>query len=150
MRTNTVALVVSLETGSPQLVDMICDDSEIQFIEAALTEGGVHPLKLLYQQREELEKQENDFGDYVEELLSQPFLNREVQEHGVQWFKSRIKIQRYQTTERDAAKVIADYAYKIFEKDRTKTDFFLASSASQVRIRVFTLPKGVEDEIKAA
>jgi hypothetical protein len=83
--------------------------------------------------------EEGEFGDYVEELLSQPFVGTEIQEHGVQWLKSKIRIERYQRTETDAAKVIAEYAMKVVSEDPDKTDFFLAGPNTMVRIRVFPL-----------
>lgn len=142
MKTSTVALVVAIESECPSLIDILCDDSEIQLMETALLAGAKDALSQLYDQRAQLEKQENEFGDYVEELLSQPFLKAEVQMHGVQWFKSKIRIEQFQKSERQAAKIIADYAYKIFQSDPTKTDFFLQSSTHQVRIRIFPVEAG--------
>src|SRR4051794_40963409 len=87
MRTHTIALVVSDETENAALLDILCELSEIQWMEGALDSGEVDPLREIYHQRGLQEQKETEFEDYVEALLSQPFLDREVQEHGVQWFR---------------------------------------------------------------
>ena len=40
----------------------------------------------------------------------------EVQEHGLQWLRSKIRIEQYQRTETEAAKIIAKYALQILEE----------------------------------
>jgi hypothetical protein len=140
MKSSTVALVIAFGSGSPHLIDIFHDAYEIGFLEMAMHAGEQDPLRQIYEQRERQLQQENEFGDYVEELLCKPFLNREIQDHGIQWLKSKWKVDQFQKAEQEAVQTIAHYAYQIYEQDRTKIDFFLASQNSQVRIRVFILP----------
>jgi hypothetical protein len=144
MKTGTVALIVGHRpgeppTGDPVLVEALSDDREIEALERAVRAGNEAPLVTVYELRSRQSREDEEFGDYVEELLSQPFVRPEIQEHGVQWLKSKIRIEQFQRSETEAMRVIADYAFKLFLQDRNKTDFLLASAAAQVRIRVFWL-----------
>jgi len=143
MKVSTVALVLSVDSGLPLLVEALHDEYEIEFMEIAIRSGQLNALQQIHEHRDRINKQENEFGDYVEELLSQPFLRREIQTHGVQWLKSKIKIEKYQKTENEAVQVISDYAYNLYKNDPGRTDFFLASPMSQIRIRIFVLPSSV-------
>ena len=49
----------------------------------------------------------------------------------------------------DAAKVIADYAFKIFLESPKMTDFFLSGPSTQVRIRVFVIQENQKSELAA-
>ncbi len=139
MKSAIVGLVVDYENESPRLLEIISDDREIAVIESACEEGDSDPLQKLEQGRQKAAVEEEEFANYVEELLSQPFLRPEIQAHGVQWLKSKSKIEQYQRNEAEAAKIIADYAFKVFVEDPSKTDFFLVGPSTQVRIRVFSL-----------
>jgi hypothetical protein len=141
MKAATIALIVRKESDSPKLVETLSDDREITLLESALGGGSEDPLQTVYEARQKQIKEENEFGDYIEDLLSQPFVKPEIQEHAVQWFKSKIRIEQYQKTEVEAAAVIADYAYQIFKDDPTRTDFFLSGPTTMVRVRVFVLAK---------
>ncbi len=147
MKSSTIALVVRpLKPPDPPqsgLVEVISNDQEIDILEAAIDAGEPEPLELVKDHRLLQNREEEEFGNYIEQLLSQRFLNPEIQEHGVRWFKSKIKIEKYQKTEVQAANVIADYAYKVFLTDPAKTDFFFASPSSKVRVRIFVMqPEG--------
>lgn len=137
MKVATVALVVDYCQSIPSLIEIISDDHEIQLLESAYHHGESNPLELIYAHRKKQSEEDDDFGNYVEELLSQPFVRPEIQDHGVQWLKSKMRIEQYQRSEAEAAKVIAAYALKIIEEDRAKTDFFLAGPTTMVRVRVF-------------
>ncbi|MGK5089525.1 hypothetical protein WDW86_18390 [Bdellovibrionota bacterium FG-2] len=139
MKSAVVALVVDYENDSPRLLEIISDDREISVLETACGEGNPDPLQKLEQKRQKVAIEEEEFANYVEELLSQPFLRPEIQDHGVQWLKSKAKIEQYQKNEAEAAKIIADYAFKVFVEDPSKKDFFLVGPSTQVRIRVFSL-----------
>ncbi len=139
MKSATLALVISYDQGSPVLIETLSDDREIHLIEGELQKGDSDPLDRLRAHREQVSKEEEEFGDYVEELLSQPFVRPEIQEHGIQWLKSKIRIEEYQRSEVEAARVIADYAYRVFQEDPRRTDFYLAGPTNKVRIRVFVL-----------
>ncbi len=143
MRIGTVALIVRFDGGeSPSLIDSISDDREIAALQAALDQGENDPLETVYQMRARQAKEDEEFGDYVEELLSQPFVRPEIQDHGLQWLKSKIRIEEYQRTESDATRVIADYAFKLYMEDRRRTDFVLAGPVAKVRIRIYEVVKG--------
>jgi hypothetical protein len=140
MKVATVALVVAGE-DVPSLVDVISDDHEISLLETSARSGSSDPLKAVYELRQQQNVEENQFSEYVEDLLSQPFLRSEIQEHGVQWLKSKIKIEQFQKSETEAAKIIAEYAMKILLENPQKKDFFLAGPSTMVRVRVFSLSR---------
>lgn len=108
-------------------------------MEAAIIAGENEPLNLLGRVRERDAKEEEEFGNYVEDLLSKPFVRPEIQEHAVQWLKSKIRIEKYERSEVEAVKVIAQYAMKVFQEDPAKMDFLLAGPQAQVRVRIFVL-----------
>lgn len=137
MKIGTVALVVRYDHQLPTLIDSFCDDREIAMLEAALEHGLDNPLSTVYQYRERQAKEDEDFGNYVEELLSQPFIRPEIQEHGLQWLKSKLRIEQYQKSEKEATQVITEYAFKLFRENPQQDDFILASPAAKVRIRIF-------------
>ena len=147
MKGATVALVVSssLEGGiEPQLLEVLSDDQEILLLEQKCQEQSceeevAHPLEAVHQFRQGRIKEEEEFADYVEQLLSQPFVRPEIQDHGVQWLRSRIRIQEFQRHEAEAAKVIADYALKIYLADPANLDFMLAGPKASVRVKVFVV-----------
>jgi hypothetical protein len=142
----TVALIVRLDGDqAPNLVEKFSDDREIAAFETAMKAGDADPLSTVYTMRDRQAKEDEEFGDYVEELLSQPFVRPEIQEHGVQWLKSKIRIEQFQKCEREATQIIADYAFRLFSENPSRTDFFLAGPAAKVRIRIFTLPSVNEE-----
>ena len=137
MKVATVALVV-VEGETPCLVDVISDDHEISLLETSSRAGEGNLLKQVYEFRKRQSVEDDQFGEYVEDLLSQPFLRTEIQEHGVQWLKSKIRIEEFQRTENKAASIIAEYAMKILHENPQKKDFFLAGPSTMVRVRVFS------------
>ena len=139
MKVATVALVV--EGQSHSLVDVISDDHEISLLESSCKSGERDLLRPVYEFRQKQCAEDEQFGEYVEDLLSQPFLRTEIQEHGLQWLKSKIRIEEFQRTENEAAKIIAEYAMKILTENPEKTDFFLAGPKTMVRVRVFAQKK---------
>ena len=142
MKVGTVALIVRSDGTAPTLIETLSDDREIAMLEAALGSGENDPLEPVYSLRARQAKEDQEFGDYVEELLSQPFVRPEIQEHGIQWLKSKIRIEQYQKCEGEATQVIANYAFKLFLENPKRTEFFLAGPAAKVRIRVFMLQGG--------
>lgn len=143
MRMGTVALIIGMQDKNACLIDILSDDREIEQLAVSLQQGESDPLEAVYSFRDRQTREDDDFGNYVEELLSKPFVRPEIQEHGVNWLKSKIRIEKHQKTETEAAKVIADYAFKVFSENPDKTDFTLAGPHAQVRIRVFILERGV-------
>jgi hypothetical protein len=141
MKTATVALVVHYNQDEPTLTTILSDEQEIEIFETAVSEGQPDPMTSLCDFRDRRKKEEEEFGDYVEELLSQPFLRRDIQEHGVQWLRSKIRIEQYQRAELEAARVIADYAYQLYQQNRELRDFFLSGPNTRVRIRIFVVSK---------
>lgn len=149
MKVGTIALVIRFDHRSPVLVDSLSDDREIAMLEAAMGSGKTDPLETVYSMRFRQAKEDEEFGNYVEELLSQPFIRPEIQEHGIQWLKSKIRIEQYQKCEAEATQVIAGYAFKVFQENPKKKDFFLAGPTAKVRIRIFTLPASSEARFAA-
>lgn len=138
-KTNTVALIVAQEGSAPKLVETLSDEFEIELLVQAVNAGKPDPMELIYEFRARQKAQDTSFGDYVEDLLSKPFVNSTIQGHAVKWLKSKIRIERFQKMENDAAQIIAEYAYQVFQKDPDKTDFFLASPQTKIRIRIFQI-----------
>ncbi len=143
-RMGTVALAVRREQDQLILLDHFSDEREIAAVEEALRSGDSNPLDAAYLVRERRSIEDEEFGNYVEDLLSRPCVRPEVQDHGVQWLKSKIKIERFQKSEREASTVIADYAFRLYQEDPAKVDFILAGPAAQVRVRIFEIPKAAE------
>ncbi len=141
MKTATVALIVQVESDQPSLTEILSDEHEIEIVESAVAQHSEDPIADLCLHRERVKREEEEFGDYVEELLSQPFLRKDVQDHGVQWLKSKLRIEEYQRAEQEAARVIADYAYALFERNRELNDFFLSGPNTRVRVRVFVVSR---------
>ena len=139
----TVALVVSLENESLKLVETFSDDREIAAFESALGLGA-NPLEKVYELREKQAKEDDDFGNYVEDLLSQPFVRPEIQEHGVAWLKSKIRIEEYQKCELEAAQIIANYAFNRFQQSPEVKEFLLVGPVAKVKIRVFTIQESAQ------
>lgn len=139
MRAPTIALAVEMKNGTPVLLETISDSHEISLLEQSVQLGEKDPLEQIRAHREKQRREDNDFSDYVEDLLSKPFLKAEIQKYGVQWLKSRIRIEQFQKDEGEAAKVIAEYAFKIFSEETALRDFFLAGPKAQVRVRVIVL-----------
>lgn len=138
-RTGTVALVVGCRGKDVSLLDSLSDEREITILETAVSGGKERPLDILYRLREELKREEEEFADYVEELISRPECRPEILEHGIQWFKSRLKIELYQKSELEATKVIAEFAFSLFKKEPHRKEFVLAGPTAQVRVRVIEL-----------
>lgn len=139
MRAPTIALAVAIKDGTPVLLETISDSQEIHLLEQSVQLGMTDPLQRVRDHREKQRREDNEFSDYVEGLLSKPFLKTEIQKHGVQWLKSRIRIEQFQKDEKEAAKVIANYAFQIFSSETSLRDFFLAGPKAQVRVRVIVL-----------
>ncbi|MBL7714206.1 MAG: hypothetical protein JNL01_01985 [Bdellovibrionales bacterium] len=142
MKMGTVALVVGAtesEAIEPILIESISDELEIATLEAAVSAGEKDPMGLVHELREQRCLEDESFGNYVEELLSRPFIPTEVREHGVEWFKSKNRIESFHRAESEARAVIADFAFKLFKTDPTRRDFILSSQQSEVRVRVFVL-----------
>lgn len=140
MKIGTVALIVSCPQGEPELVETLSDELEIATLESAVA-SGEDPLMAVQAIRDKRQKEDEEFGNYVEDLLSQPFVPTEVRQHGVQWFRSKNRIEQFQRAESEARSVIADFAFKIFKREPTRQDFVLSSTAAEVRVRIFVIGK---------
>lgn len=138
-RTGTVALAVRLDGRGPQLVDQFSDDREIDLLAEAIAQKEKNAIELVYALRKKQAQEDDEFGNYVEELLSQPFLRAEVRQHGLQWLNSKIRIEHYQRCESEATRVIAQFAFQIFCGDPKKTEFVLSGPAAEVNVKVFVV-----------
>ena len=145
-KVGTVAVVIALDSGKERWVDTLSDERELLTLETAISEGEEFPLELVYAFREKQSSEDEIFGDYVEELLSQPFVKPEVRDHGVAWLRSRMKIEAYRNQEREAATVIAQYALRKVKKDPELEDFQLAGEGVQVRVRIVRLKRVLRSE----
>lgn len=138
-RTGTVALIVSYTNQKPNLLGSLSDDREIETFHMAREAGSTDPMDAVVKLREQQKREDEEFGDYIEELLTKPGVRTEIQDHGVQWLKSKMKMERFHKTEKEATAVIAEYAFKVFEKAPEKTEFILAGPSAQVQIRIFVM-----------
>jgi hypothetical protein len=139
MKTATVALVVRIDGDAPSLAEIVSDDQEIEILDNAFTDLSRDALAEIREHRQRVAREDDEFGDYVEQLLCQPFVKPEIQTHAVEWLKSRIRIEQFQKTESAAAKVIGDYAYRLYAENRQLKDFFLSGPNTRVRVRIFVL-----------
>ena len=145
----TIALIVrNNQQEKPTLYEALTSADEILELELALMNSEPDPLARVHDYRSKQTVDDEEFADFVEGLLSQPFVKPEVQDHAVQWFKSRAKIEAYQKAEDNASQVIALYAFEVYQNNPSSTDFFLAGPRSKVRIRVIELKD--KDSEKAA
>lgn len=143
----TIALVVSsTNEEKPVLREALTSADEILELELALMNADPNPLKRVHEFRTKQLMEDEEFADFVEGLLSQPFVKPDVQEHAIQWFKSRAKIEAYQKAEDGASRVIAMYAFEIYQSNPDKRDFFLAGPKAKVRIRVIEIHSGELDQ----
>jgi hypothetical protein len=149
MRAPTIALAVEIKDGTPVLLETISDSHEIELLEQSVQLGVTDPLQKVRDHRDKQRREDNEFSDYVEDLLSKPFLKTEIQKYGVQWLKSRIRIEQFQKDEKEAAKVIANYAFQIFSGETSLRDFFLSGPKAQVRVRVIVVQRH-QDFVKSA
>ncbi|RYZ68989.1 MAG: hypothetical protein EOP09_08495 [Proteobacteria bacterium] len=141
MKFGTVAVVLANDGGAERWVDTFSDEREIARLEQAIRGGEEFPLEEVYTLREKQKKEDESFGDYVELLLSQPFVRPEVQSHGVAWMKSKIRIESFRRQEQEAAETIAEYALVQYWKNPDLADFTFAGRDTEVRVRIFKLEK---------
>lgn len=148
MKTGTVALIVHTQgpESKPTVLETLSDDQEIQWIEQKITEPHLAVVDELKKLRETKSLEEEQFGDYVEGLLSQPFVAPAIREQGMQWLHSKIKIEKFRKSEREAAQVIAEFAIKFFAENPQCEDFYLMGPSAKVRVRIFK----VEDKARSA
>ncbi|MDR3608614.1 MAG: hypothetical protein P4M08_14720 [Oligoflexia bacterium] len=136
MKAAILALAIRIDDGKPTLLDAFSDSHEIRLLESSLSAGVDDPLKSIYDRRVEQTLEDEKFSDYVEELLSSPFVKPEIQEHGVQWLKSKIRIEEFQRKETEAAKIIAKFAFNVFCDDPSRLEMTLAGPSAQVKVKV--------------
>lgn len=134
---STLALVICFKDQSPSHLATISDEREISILDHAIQTKERNPLDKVIEHRELVAREEEEFGDFVEQLLSQPFQRTEIREHGLAWFQSRIRLEQFQKEETDAARVVAEYAYAVFQEDPRRRDFILDGAAAKIRIRIF-------------
>lgn len=139
MSNPTVALIVRKDGSSTVLMEAVSDEREIALLETLDQFEDVVDRLREFRERQRVE--DEDFGNYVEALVSKPFVSSEVQQQGLQWLKSKMRIETYEQNEREAVQVIARYALSIYQADPTREDFLLAGPRSQVRVRIFALSR---------
>jgi hypothetical protein len=145
-KVGTVALVVRyIDENSPVLITALSDDAEIAVLEEALAAGEEDPLNIIHSLRKQQKDEDEKFGDYVEELLSRPFLKPEIQQHGVQWLKSKMRIEAFLRSETEATQVIAHYAFELFQQTPDQKEFYLAGPSAEVRVKIYVLHAAEEN-----
>ncbi len=145
----TVAVVLAGESEI-QWVETFSDEREISALEQAILAGNPFPLQSVYAHRAKSERDDAEFGDYVEDLLCQKAVRPEVQSHGVAWLRSKMKIEQFREQEREAAEVIANFALAKYKEDPALEDFVLAGPGVQVRIRIFKIHVSAGSSASAA
>lgn len=140
----------SSDSSAVHWVETFSDEREISALEAAIEAGNPFPLQTVYDFRDRFAKEDEEFGDYVEELLCQKVIRPEVQSHGLAWLRSKLKIEQYRQQEKDAAEVIAHFALSKLNDDPNLEDFVLAGPGVQVRIRIFKVQMAPGSSIAAA
>lgn len=135
----TIAIVLTQDDNTDHWIDTFSDEKEIRLLETAIQGGESFPLETIYRLREEQDSEEGEFGDYVENLLSNQCARSEVQAHGVAWLKSKIRIEKFKRQEQDAAEVIAQYALAKYRQQPDLTDFVLAGHGVEVRVKIFSV-----------
>ena len=93
-KVGTVALVVQISQESKNLVEALTDHEEIALFGVRVKSGDHNPLHTIRSLREQHQKDDEEFGDYIEDILCQPFVRSELKEQGVRWFKSKAKIRK--------------------------------------------------------
>lgn len=131
-------------------VETFSDEREISALEQAIQSGNPFPLQSVYEFRARAEREDAEFGDYVEDLLCQKAVRAEVQSHGVAWLRSKMKIDQFRQQEREAAEVIANFALAKYKEDPNLEDFVLAGPGVQVRIRIFKVKLAPGTSLSAA
>ncbi len=141
VKMGTVAVVLASEESraerTARAFETFSDEREITELEQAIQSGNPFPLQSVYEFRARAEREDAEFGDYVEDLLCQKIVRPEVQSHGIAWLRSKIKIEKFRQQEREAAEVIANFALAKMKDDPALEDFILAGPGIQVRIRIF-------------
>ena len=135
----TVAIILTQDEDVDHWIDTFSDEREISVLEGAIEKGESFPLEKVYALREVQEEEDSEFGDFVENLLSNQCTRSEVQAHGVAWLKSKIRIEKFKKQEQDAAEVIAQYALKKYQQQPDLKDFILSGQGVEVRVKIFSV-----------
>jgi arginine deiminase len=142
MKTTQIALIVLLDPAGPMLVDTLTDGDEIEFYDLSLQEE-TNPLAKIYRHRHWVEQQDEELADYLEQVLCKPFPEILFQRQATRWFRMKMRIEQFQRKEKEAAQVIADYAYRVFLDEPDRSEFYIESDHHRVRVRVFTIAKSL-------
>lgn len=141
MRTGTVAIILAVENGEEVWMDTVSDETEIQLLEQAIHKGVQEPLQILLHHRTNTLQKDENFGDFVENLLVKQRVSEDMKKHGVAWFESWHRIREYKKQEKEAAQTIAEFGLKIYQRDPSLKDFQIEAPGSKVRIRILHLPE---------
>ncbi len=129
-------------SGLPELLDTFSDQNEIEIFEQTLS-AGKNPLEAVYRLRRQVEAEDEHFGNFIEEVLSEKGVSVMIQTHASQWFKSKLKIERFRKAEMEAREIIAEFAYQVFCENTALTDFMISGSTAQVQVRFRKIEVGV-------
>ena len=139
MKTNQLVLVVEQQRDEQVLRDSFSDQDEIDLLLEAISQKEKNPLEIVHRFRQNRAREEEEFGDTVEALLLRPFLNMEIREHGINWFRSRIRMEEFRKTEENARKILTSYAFVLFQSNPELKDFTLQGRVAAVQVCVVDL-----------
>lgn len=131
-----VLLLVSQSDGKLVLLDALSDSREIEFMKKAVEKHTPDLVRALDAFRIVREREEELFGDHVESLLCKPFLKPKIRQNCLDWLKSRARIEDLGRREREATRVIGEYAYRVLIQSPELQDFALQSERAEVRVEV--------------
>jgi len=146
----TVALVIGINDQEPRLVEAISDEEEIAVLDSAVTSSNPNPMDLVQRFRERRTQEEEEFGDYVESLLTQGHVPQAIQEHGIAWFKSKQRIEEYRDHEAQATKIIADFAFQVFLENTRRREFVLSGPRAKVLVKIYCVTAEVAEDTSVA
>jgi len=137
MKIGTVALVIEHQDDQVVLRDAISDETEIELLEKTLQNGYKNPLDKIYRERARVAAEDEEFGDYVEDLVMRNAFRSDIREHAIQWFRSRIKIEKLRKNEEEAVSVISKFAIQVYLEKPKRNEFILTSPNAKVKVKIF-------------
>lgn len=134
----TIALLVRKEGKESSLSEVISDAEEVEFLERISTRSEFSLTEALREFRAFRNDQTERFGDYVESVVANPAVQAAVRDHCLKWLHSKIRMDRFADQEKEAAELIARFAFQVYGVNPETDDFWLDGVSARVRIRVFT------------
>lgn len=150
MKSGTVAIVLAVDQGTEEWVATLSDEREIETLSKAVQDGNENPLDMVYNYRQAALADDESFGDFVEELLTHSALKPEIRAHGLAWFRSKNKIEKFRVQETEAAEVIGEYALQRYAEHPEKAEFILEGPGVEVWVKIFKIRIASQTQKKIA